>query len=168
MSDTSPPAHAPSSIALFRYATISQVHALVLAGRTASRSVREVAARDHAHPARGCVRVTVRTVQRWMSAHKRDGLAGLEPTSRRRTTTSEALSAELVEFFREEKIRDPRASVPELIRRARVRGVIRVDLPVDRTTAWRACVRMNLPTRYRPSRRELDSRRWRLPAPARR
>jgi hypothetical protein len=44
MSDTSPPAHAPSSIALFRYVTISQVHALLLAGTTASRAVHEVAA----------------------------------------------------------------------------------------------------------------------------
>ncbi len=163
MTDTTPPPRAPSSIALFRFATISQVHALVLAGKTAGRAVREVAACDHVHPVHGCTRVTVRTIQRWLAAYRRDDLAGLEPASRKRTSTSEALSLELVEFFRDEKIRDPRASVPELIRRARVRAVIPVDLRVDRTTAWRACVRMNLPTRYRPSRRELDSRRWRYP-----
>jgi hypothetical protein len=74
-----------------------------------------------------------------------------------------SLSEALIAFFRDEKHRDPRASVPELLRRARVRGIIAEDLPIDRSTAWRACRRMGLPTRARPSKREADMRRWRYP-----
>ena len=59
--------------------------------------------------------------------------------------------------------RDPRASVPELLRRAVARGIVAAELRIDRTTAWRACRRLGLPTRARPSKREGDLRRWRYP-----
>ena len=49
----------------------------------------------------------------------------------------------------------------KLVRRARERGIIPVDLKIDRTTVWRACRRMGLPTRLRPHKREGDTRRWR-------
>ena len=165
MIDTRPIPYAPSETALFRYSVLAQVVALELSGKLRSRAVRVVAARDHVHPDGRLGRLNVRTLQRWLAAFDAaDGdLAALEPKSRQRTTTSVALPTALITFMGEEKIRDPRASVPELIRRARVRQVITEDLRVDRTTAWRACVRMGLPTRYRPSRQELDSRRWRYP-----
>ena len=165
MIDSHPVARAPSETALFRYSVLAQVAALMLAGRPRGRAVRAVAARDHVQPSGRLVRVKLRTLQRWQAAYDAAGgdLAALEPKSRQRTTTSVALPESLVVFMNDEKIRDPRASVPELIRRARVRQVIAEDLRVDRTTAWRTCVRMGLPTRYRPSRQELDSRRWRYP-----
>ncbi|MDP6540689.1 MAG: hypothetical protein QF410_14195 [Planctomycetota bacterium] len=160
-----PDARGPSPVALFRYSVLAQVMALELAEVPRGRATRCVAARDHLLPDGRLRRVQLRTIQRWLAAYEAGGreLATLEPKSRKRTTTSVALPESLVLFMKEEKIRDPRASIPELIRRARVRQVIASDLRVDRTTAWRACVRMGLPTRYRPSRRELDSRRWRYP-----
>ena len=95
----------------------------------------------------------------------RMGAAGavsdLEPQPRTRIATSQALSSELVTFVRTERQRDARASVPELVRRARERGIIPVDLEIDRTTVWRACRRMGLPTRQRPHKRDGDTRRWR-------
>ncbi len=165
MNNAHPVAHAPSQTALFRYAVLAQVASLVLAGRPRGRAIRAVAAREHVRPDGRLVRVKVRTLQRWLAAYDQSGgdLAALEPKRRARTATSVVLPDPLVAFMKEEKTRDPRASVPELIRRARVRQVITEDLRVDRTTAWRACVRMGLPTRYRPSRQELDSRRWRYP-----
>ena len=63
--------------------------------------------------------------------------------------------------MRTEKQRDARASVPELVRRARERGIIAVDAKIDRTTVWRACRRMGLPTRQRTHKHEADTRRWR-------
>ena len=63
--------------------------------------------------------------------------------------------------MRTEKQRDARASVPELVRRARERGTFPVDARIDRTTVWRACRRMSLPSRQRPHKRETDTRRWR-------
>lgn len=164
MSNTSLPPPAPSAEALFRYSVVAQVEALVLRGRAAGRALREVARRDHVHPSGGLQRVKLRTVQRWRAAYKEKGdLAALEPRSRVRTDSSVVLPEELVTFFRVEKGRDPRASVPELLRRARVRGVIAEDLHVDRSTAWRACWRLGLPTRMRPSKHEGDKRRWKYP-----
>lgn len=163
MIDARPIAHAPSQTALFRYSVLAQLHALVLAGETQGRAARIVVSRDQVHPDRLLVRVKLRTLRRWRAAYEKGGLVALEPRSRKRTTTSLALPEALITFFRDEKTRDPRASVPELIRRARVAGTIDPKEPVDRTTAWRACVRMELPTRYRPTRKELDSRRWRYP-----
>ena len=153
----------PSSTALLRYAVLSQVEALILSGWKAGAAVREVAARDHVDAQGRPVRVSVRTLQRWRAAWAKGGMAALEPESRTRTDTSVTLSSELVAFLKTEKERDPRASVPELLRRARRRGVVPEDLPLNRTTAWRACRRMGLPTRPRPTKREGDMRRWRYP-----
>lgn len=165
MIDTRPDASAPSRTALFRYSVLAQVAALVAAGRTRGGAVREVAARAHLHPDGKLRPVTLRTLQRWQAAWDASSgdLAALEPARRRRTATSVVLSVELITFLRDEKVLDPRASVPELLRRAEIRQVIDDALAVDRATAWRACVRMGLPMRLRPSRKELDSRRWRYP-----
>jgi len=151
---------APSPEALLRYAVLAQVEALLLGGCSVGAAVREVTGREHAHPHGRRVRVSVRTLQRWRAAYLAGGLEALEPRSRSRTLTSVVLSEAMVTFLRVEKERDPRASVPELIRRAQVRGIIPTDLAVDRTTVWRACRRMGLATRPRPSKHEGDTRRW--------
>ena len=161
MSDAHRPPSASSAEALLRYSVLAQVEALVLGGWRASVAVREVAARDHAHLDGRPVRIGVRTIQRWRAAYADGGVAALEPKDRTRTDTSVVLTEALVAFLRAEKGRDPRASVPELLRRARARGIVPEDLPVDRTTVWRACRRMGLTTRARPSKREGDMRRWR-------
>jgi len=158
-----PAGTAPSLSALLRYAVLSQVEALILSGWKPGAAVREVAARDHLDPQGRSVRVSVRTLQRWRAAWAKGGMPALEPDPRTRTETSVTLSPELVTFLKTEKARDPRASVPELLRRATERGIVPADLPLDRTTAWRACRRMGLPTRPRPSRHEGDMRRWRYP-----
>lgn len=163
MNDAHRPPSAPSAEALRRYSVLAQVEALILGGWRASAAVREVATRDHVPLDGRPVRVSVRTIQRWRVAYAEGGLAALEPQSRRRTETSQTLSTALVAFLRTEKKRDPRASVPELLRRARARGIVSQELPVDRTTVWRACRRMGLPTRARPSKREGDARRWQYP-----
>jgi transposase len=153
----------PSSEALLRYSVLAQVQALILGGWGPSAAMREVAGREHARPDGHVVRVSVRTIQRWRSAYARDGIGGLEPASRKRTETSVILDDALIAFLRTENERDPRAGVPELIRRARVRGIVPEDLPIDRSTVWRACRRMGLVTRARPSKHEGDMRRWSYP-----
>jgi putative transposase len=150
-------------VALRRYSVLAQVEALILGGCRASVAVREVAGRDHADPDGHPVRVSGRTIQRWRATYASGGLAALAPKERTRCEPSQTLSAALVAFLRTEKQIDPRASIPELLRRARTRGIVAADLPVDRTTLWRACRRMGLVTRARPSKREADMRRWRYP-----
>ncbi len=161
MSDTHRPSAAPSSHALVRYTVLAQVEALILGGTPVSAAVRQVAARDQADLDGRPLRVSQRTIQRWRAAYASGGLDALEPKDRTRTATSVVLDEALVDFLRTEKEIDPRASIPELLRRAKARGIVADDLPVDRTTLWRACRRMGLVTRARPSKREGDMRRWR-------
>jgi len=163
MNDSHCPPPAASSEALLRYTVLAQVEALLLSGWALSEAVREVAERKHVHPDGRPVHVSVRTLQRWRAAYLAGNFAALEPRSRPRTETLLALSEALVGFLRTEKQGDPRASVPELLRRAEQQGIIGSALSVDRTTVWRACRRMGLPTRPRPSKREGDMRRWRYP-----
>ena len=161
MNDTHRPPTTVSPEALLRYSVLAKVEALILAGSIPSDAVREVAGQRHADPNGRLVQMSVRTLQRWRAAYAKGDIGALVPRSRKRTDTSVALSEPLVAFLRSEKQRDPRASVPELVRRAKTLGIIAADLPIDRTTAWRACRRMGLPTRARPSKREGDMRRWR-------
>ena len=163
MNDSHRPPSPISSAVLLRYSILGQVEALILSGWAPGAAVREVAGRSHAHPDGHAVHVSVRTIQRWRAAYGEGGVAALEPGNRTRTKTSVALSPQLVAFLQAEKERDPRASVPELLRRAKLQGIVPEDLPLDRTTAWRACRRMGLPTRARPAKPEGDMRRWRYP-----
>ena len=163
MNDAHPPPSTLCSTALRRYAVLAQVEALVLGGWRLSAAVREVARRDHADLDGRLVRVSVRTIRRWRAAYACGGLTALVPKDRRSSEPSRTLSQALVAFLRTEKETDPRASVPELLRRARACGIVAEDEPVDRTTLWRACRRMGLATRVSPSKREGDMRRWRYP-----
>ena len=161
MNDPTRPPLPVSASALLRYLVVAEVEALVLRGWPAGAAVRHVAGSDRVDLYGRPLRVSVRTLQRWRAAWASGNLAALEPQQRILTTTSLALSPELVTFLRTEKQRDARASVPELVRRARELGIIPVDARIDRTTVWRACRRMGLPTRQRPHKREGDTRRWR-------
>ena len=161
MNDSTRPPLPASATALVRALAVAEVEALVLRGYAAGAAVRHVVGSDRVDLNGRPLRVSVRTLQRWRAAWAAGGLAALEPQPRTRIATSQALSSGLVTFVRTEKQRDARASVPEMVRRARERGIIPVDLKIDRTTVWRACRRMGLPTRMRPHKRDGDTRRWR-------
>jgi len=150
--------------ALFRHELISRVVVLELCGSVRADAVCEVADDEHFTSDGGTRRVSVRTLYRWLAAYGEAGeLANLEPARRRRTETSVVLPEALVEYIREEKKRDPRASSSELIRRAKLLEVIDATLIVDRTTVWRACRRMGLSMRRRPQKNEGDMRRFAYP-----
>ena len=152
-----------SAEALFRFSVVSKVLALQLGGKERSGAVRAVALEDHVTMAGTLRRVTVRTLYRWLAAYSEDGLEGLEPRSREGVDVSAVLDSALIEFVRGEKATDPRASVPELIRRARELRVIAPDTHISRSTVWRAVKRMGLATRIHPSKAEGDMRRFAYP-----
>lgn len=150
----------PSPMALFRFSVVSLALAWLLRGEVRAQAVEAVAAREHATPWGDVRRVSRRTVYRWLAAYEQFGLAGLESAPRQRTDSSVVLPEAFVGFLQSEKERDPRASSPELIRRARELGILKPQTPVDRTTVWRACRRMGLTTRRRPHKKEGDTRRF--------
>ena len=160
MNDSSRPPLPVSATALLRYSVVAEVEdagaARVARGSCGTPRCRRRPGRPGrspgAHPA--CVPC---------NAGARPGRAASSPPWSRGSapaTSSQALSVELVAFLRTEKRCDPRASAPELVRRARERGIVPVDLKIDRTSVWRACRRKGLPTRQRPHKREGDTRRW--------
>jgi len=149
--------------ALFRYQVISAVQARVLAGIGLSQAVRDVIALPHPD-ARGQLRkVSERSLYRWLDAYEREGIEGLEPELRTRIADSAVLPGELLDFLRTEKQADPEASVSELIRRARLRGILAEDEPVSRVSVWRACSRMGLPLQRVRRPVDQDMHAWAYP-----
>ena len=152
-----------SPVALFRYQVVCHVLARELGGYKRSEAVTVTCSMKHPSPEGRARTVKVRTLYRWLSAFGQRGISGLEPKGRKKTDVSEVLSEALVAFVRAEKTDDPRASIPEIIRRAERRKLIASEQEVSRTTVWRAVARMGLPTRVRPSKAEGDMRRFAYP-----
>jgi transposase InsO family protein len=166
MSKIEPPATpvAASAEALFRYRVVAQVLARVALGVLRADAVCEVVDDELVDVRCGRLRSTSRrTVYRWLAAYEREGLAGLEPRPRARASK---IPNALVDFLRDEKGRDPQASIPELLRRAEAHGVpatIAGDRPVHRSTAFRALRRLGVPISIQSGKRELDMRRFAYP-----
>lgn len=152
-----------SAEALFRFRVVSEVLTEVMRGQVRARAVSLVASRMHAALDGSELEISKRTLYRWLAAYERAGLAALEPAQRQRVEVSAVLSETLSTFLREEKTSDPLASVPELLERARLRGKLGRLEKVDRTTVWRALLRMGLETRRRPTKHEGDRRRFAYP-----
>jgi len=150
--------------ALFRYMVVAQVVARMRGGQARADALREVIRRPHLTLRGHSRRVSQRTAYRWLSAFESGGLAALEPAGRRRTPDSTVLPPDLLRFVRSERVLDPDASIPELIRRAREHGVIDREERIDRTTVWRAMRRMGVTTSRRKALRQArDSRRYAWP-----
>jgi transposase InsO family protein len=145
--------------ALFRYQVISLVRARRLAGETRESAVKDVAEMPHATPAGELRRVSVRSVYRWLGRFEQGGAAALEDAVRSRTA-SRVLDKGLLTFLAKERGTDGDASIPELLRRAKELGVLEETSDVDRTTVYRAFVRMQLPTGRTKKERDRDMRRF--------
>jgi putative transposase len=157
------PQKTPSTEALLRYQVVSAVLSRVLAGDLRPDAIAVVAGYTHAD-CNGPPRLaTERTIYRWLKAFHERGLAGLEPASRTRTMTSVVLPEPLLDFISGQKDEDIRASIPEIIRRARHLGVIGEQQRVQRSTVHRACVRMGVPTVRSKRAKVRDSRRFAYP-----
>lgn len=151
------PRPAASEVALFRFAVLSEVRVCVLRGQLLPDAVRQVASRVHLGPEGRSRRVSTRSIYRWLAAFRTSGLDGLEPKPRSRSTSSDVLDPELLDFLKTEKDLDGRASIPELLRRAVQNGLLQSPSDVDRTTVWRAFKRMGVVTRI--GRPKPDDRR---------
>jgi len=163
MSDNRPTTLTVSPEALFRGRVIALVVLrLAVTGRV-SDAVRLVAATSIPTLVPGQFRVvSERTIWRWWKIyHQANGrIEALEPKRRHKSTSSQVLSDDLVDFFVDEKLLDPNASIPELIRKAKEVGTIHVEATVDRTTVWRALQRRHVVTGRNLTAVIRDSRRF--------
>jgi putative transposase len=155
-----PPPEGPSLEALFRWQLVSQVLVGIDVGETQRKMVREVARGHHLALTGKFRRVSPRTLQRWVRLYQRDGLGGLEPAGRSSSQASAVLSEELVTFATTQKEKDPAASIPEILVRARQKGVISEEEAVSRSTLYRTLQRRGVNVRRRKRARDRDSRRF--------
>jgi putative transposase len=152
-----------SPVALFRYQVISLVLTWMLSGRPRASAVLQAAEMMHPYFDGRPRKISPRTIYRWLSDYQARGISGLEPVSRRKQQGSEALSSRFLSFLAEQKDDDPRASLPELIRRARELGIVGARERVDRGTVWRACKRLGVSVQRRKKRPDRDTRRFAFP-----
>jgi len=152
-----------SSKALLRHHVVSEVRARVLAGLSVSRAVAEVVKLPHVDQLGRPWTLSPRSVRRWVEAYAEGSLAALEDKPRPRSGDSRVLSPGLLSFLRVQKNADEKASIPELIRRARQLGVVGTHERVDRTSVWRACNRIGLPVTRQKRQAQKDVRSFAYP-----
>jgi putative transposase len=152
-----------NSETLFRFQMVSQVLVREATGLSRPLAVAEVAASTQLTLDGQLKELSTRTLYRWVAAFEKGGYPALRPARRYRTQSSVVLSEAFCRFLKLQKKDDPEASIPELILRARVLGIIEQSAPIDRSTVYRACVRMGLPVQRRKKQRGRDSRRFAFP-----
>jgi len=159
---TEPDRH--SAKALLRFSVIAKILTRMRAGSSRADAIESASTERHIL-SDGCAkRVRPRSLYRWLAAYEARGVFGLEPKARSKSgSTGGALPQTFIDFLVAEKYRDHAASVPELIRRATQRGVLKVPKIVDRSTVYRACRRLGLPLARCRHAKDRDSRRFAYP-----
>jgi putative transposase len=153
----------PSDDALFRYQVLSQVLVREYSGEPRSQAIAAVAAVEHISAERKLRKVSQRSIYRWLAAYESQGFAGLMPAARPHIEDSLVITQPLIDFFKNQKTTDPWASVPELIRRATITGLIRPDQLINRVTVWRTLKRLGIATSRGKNPVDRDSRRFAYP-----
>jgi len=127
---------------LFRYQVISYVFSREALGDLRVEAVKKAAQMIYYASNGKAQRVSTRSIYRWLRGYKKQGLDGLATCPRSRTGSSMVLSRNLLDYIQQKKEEDPKASIPELIKRAVLAGLIKNRQAVSRTTVWRAMKRM--------------------------
>lgn len=145
--------------AISRYGAVALVLAKVAEGRSLSWAISEVT-KGAPHDLSGHeIRVTERTLFRWVSAYKKSGLDGLCPRPRALKRASRVLSDDFLVFLSRQKGLDPKASLPEIIRRAERLDIVG-EKKLSRSTVWQAARKLNLPIFASPGLEKTDMRRF--------
>jgi len=149
--------------ALFRFTIVSQVLGRIHIGESRAEAVRAVAAGEHVFFNGTARRISPRSIYRWLAAYRARGMAGLEPEQRCDVVSSSSLPCRFVDFMIHEKQQDHSASIPELIRRAMERGILKSHDDVDRSTVYRTAKRLGLPVARGRRAKNRDMRRFAFP-----
>ena len=145
-----------------RYAVLSVVLSKQAMGLSLKLAIAETTNLPFYTPNGDPLRLSVRSIYRWVSAFKRAGLPGIVPLSRSPKTISRVLPQPFVDFMVSEKAIDADASIPDIIMRAEIKNIITKGL-VKRSTAWRAARRLNLPIFCDKRPKDEDMRRFAHP-----
>lgn len=154
----------PSAEALFRYIPVSEATNRLINGEKRSEVISIIAVRTYRLPDGSTRKFSERSLQRWLVAFEKKGFKGLEPKTRVEKIASRVLSEDQISFFETEKLKDPATSVPDLIRRADARGLIKPNQEIKREALWRCLKRIGLDmSRSATSKKDRDCRRFAYP-----
>ena len=156
------PEEQPTDDALFRYQVLSQVLVRQNQGESRPDAVKAVTDLPHVTIVGQLRKVSTTSIYRWLAAYEEKGFAGLLPAPRKPKETT-AIPQHLLDFFKEQKKEDPRASVPELIRRAKALKIVAADAVIDRVTVWRNLNRMGVSTKRRKQVKQQGKKRFAYP-----
>jgi transposase InsO family protein len=145
--------------ALGRFAAVSVVAAKVTAGMSLSRAIEEVTKTALVGPNGEALALSRASLYRWHAAFTAKKFAGLLDEGRPQVPVSRVLPSAFIDFMVKEKTIDPDASLPEIIRRAEVDGVVGASC-LSRTSVWRAANRLQLPIFADKMSRHDDARRF--------
>jgi transposase InsO family protein len=148
----------PEEKQLFRYLVVSQVLMNIEQGMSRNHAIKTISEKEHVAPNGAFVKLSLKTIQRWVNAFEVFKLEGLKDKERKKSKDSKVLPKRFLEYLQKAKVQDPKASIPELIRRAKEAGALHQGHKVDRSTTWRAMKRMGLPTRISASPAPRDQR----------
>ena len=120
---------------LLRYQAVSAVLAREATGEVRAQAIKAVAQQPLLDSGGRGRNISVRSLYRWLQLFASGGVDGLRPVPVKRER--HALKKELLHWLSAEKAADPAASIPELLSRARIKGLIEQNQQVGRTTVWR-------------------------------
>jgi putative transposase len=109
-------------VALFRYSLVREAADDSLTTRQRGRLVRELASCDHAGPHGRRVRVSRKTMDRWIRAYRAGGFDALAPVSRTGVPVTDQGLLDVAEALKREVPRRTAAQVAEIIRTAKGSG----------------------------------------------
>jgi transposase InsO family protein len=153
----------PSQESLFRFIVVSQVRARIAQGESRAEAVIAVSNCQQVEISGRLVLISRRTIYRWLKAFESDELDCLEPKKRKNTQFSKVISKNLLDFLEREKDNDERASIPELIRKARTSGIVAEGEKINRSTIYRILKKMNVPVVRGKRASTRDSKRFAYP-----
>lgn len=103
-------------VALFRYSLVREPADASLTTRQRGRLVRTLAAAEHTGPHGRRVRVSRKTIDRWIRAYRAGGFEGLAPTARTGEPVTDKRLLDLAEALKREAPARTAAQVAEIIR----------------------------------------------------
>jgi transposase InsO family protein len=128
----------------FRQNIVSLVFASIEAGMTKSEAIAKILAANTVSRDGKRFYAGKRTIYRWIAAYKQGGTEALANKSKISSEPSKVLPEIFLDFLKSQKIADEECSIPDVIKAAEIKGLVKQN-QLSRTTVWRAARKLNLP-----------------------
>ncbi len=125
------------TVALWRYTLVAPAMDEQLTGRERGQLVRELAGREHPGPFGGRIRVSRKTLDRWIRTRRRGGFDALVPAARRVEPRTDAAVLALAVSLRKENPRRTAAQVRRILLETSPQAVVPAERTLQRHFAAR-------------------------------